>query len=166
MLLLVGLAESVVHDPVVVHDEPMAEHGRESELAHQRAGELFERVRQQNDLRLVTQLVEEGASAIERHEPGDDVLDQRHREPVLGEQVEAIPHEHVVVRFVTCGAPQPVDPGALRDRDPDLGDEHAFDIERHDRLAGVVHRASLAAPCPPDETVTRCRVERDRRISR
>ena len=132
----------------------MAEHGRESELAHQGTGELFERVRQQDDLCLVTQLVEEGASTIEWYEPGDDVLDQRHRESVFGEQVEAIPHEHVVVRLVTGGAPQPFDPRALRNRDPDLGDEHAFDIERHDRLAGVVHAPVSPLHTQPDETVT------------
>ena len=62
----------------------------------------------------------------------------------LGQEVEAVPHQDVVVRLVPGGAAQPVDAGALGDGDPDLRDEDTLEVEGDDgllRLPG--HRAIL-----------------------
>ena len=44
-------ADFVVHDPVILHDKPVAEQRGPAELPHQRPGELLEGVRQNDDLR-------------------------------------------------------------------------------------------------------------------
>ena len=64
--LLVGLAEPIVDDPVVGDDEPVAQDRRHAELAHERRGELLERVGEDHHLRPAAQLVEELARAGER----------------------------------------------------------------------------------------------------
>ena len=99
--------------------------------------ELFEGVREEDDLGLGPQLVEELAGAGERDEAADDLGDQRHRQVVRCQQVEAVSHQRVVVGFVARRAAQPVDPGAFGDGDPDLRHEYPLDIEGHHGLARI-----------------------------
>ena len=77
-----------------------------------------------------------------RFEPGDHVGDQRHRQVVLGEQLESTAHQCVVVGLVTGGATQLGYARALGDCDPDLRNQHTLEVERHDRLT-VWHRRTV-----------------------
>ena len=50
LALLVLNTELVIGDDVVLHDKAMAQQGGAFQLAHERVGELFERVREDNHL--------------------------------------------------------------------------------------------------------------------
>ncbi len=97
-------------------------------------GELLERVGQDDHLRLRTELVEEVAGARHRLERRDDLLDLGEPETVLGEQVEPVAHQDVVVGLVAGRAEESVDAGGLGHRHPHLGDQHTFEVEGDDRL--------------------------------
>ena len=97
------------------------------------------------DLRPAAELVEERLRPRQGAEPVDHLGHQRHRQVVLVEEAEPVPHEDVVVRLLARRAAQGVDPGALGDRDPDLGDEHALEVEGHDRLS-LGHHDTLGVP--------------------
>ena len=97
----------------------------------------------------LTQLVEELPRAGQWSDAGDHVGDVGQPEPVLGEQFEAAAHQDVVVGLVAGGAAQRIDARALGHRDPDLGHEHAFEVEGHDLLAhvGVVGAVVIERQC-------------------
>ncbi|MFM7734553.1 MAG: substrate-binding periplasmic protein, partial [Alphaproteobacteria bacterium] len=59
--------------------------------------------------------------------------------------LDALAHELVVVGLVARRATQLRDAGALRDVDPDLGDQHPFEVEAGD------HGRTLAEPCRSDK---------------
>ena len=128
-----------------VDDEVVAQDGRLAELGHERPGELGERVGEQHDLCPGPQLVEELGRARQRRQLGDDLGDRRHAEPVALEQVEAVPHQDVVVGLVARRAAQLLDAGALGDGDPDLGQQDALDVECHQRGRSIITRAGVSA---------------------
>ena len=77
---------------------------------------------------------------------------------MLREEIQPVPHEHVVVGLVAGGSPEPLDAGSLGDGDPDLGNEHTLDVECHDHLVwifGRTHRAIVAAGGCRCENVSR-----------
>lgn len=137
--LLVGEPQAVVDDAVVGDDEAMAQQRRHAELAHQRRRELLERVAEDHDLRPGAELVEELPRAGERCQPADDLADEAEGEAVPVEDVEPTSHEDVVVRFVAGGAPQVVQAGALRHRDPDLRHQDPLEIQHHHSLLLIAH---------------------------
>ena len=134
LALLVGLAQLVVSNAIVFDDEAMTEHGGPTELAHEWASELLERVTQDDHLGLCAQLVEEYLRSVEWFEARDDVFDQRHRQAVLLENVQAVPHQYVVVGFVPGGPCEGFEAGSFSDGDPHLGDEYPFEVERDECL--------------------------------
>ena len=89
----------------------------------------------------LTEGVEEDLGAGQRRQLADDVLDQGHREAVLGHQIQPVLHEHVVVGLLAGGPAQGVDARPLSHGDPDLGDEHALEVQADDGLGalGVGH---------------------------
>src|SRR5690606_10173904 len=62
---------------------------------------------------------------------------------VLVEQSQPTLHQHVVVGLVTGGAAERVDTRALGEGDPDLGDQHALQVEGHHVLDRSAHRTSI-----------------------
>jgi ATP-dependent 26S proteasome regulatory subunit len=76
--------------------------------------------------------VEEVARAGHRPHAADHGLDVGELQPVLAQQADAVAHQLVVVGLVARGAAELGDAGALGERDPDLGDEHAFEVEADD----------------------------------
>ena len=60
--------------------------------------------------------------------------------PVLGQQIQPVAHQHVVVGLVARRAAQRLDARALGDGDPDLGQQHALDVERDERRPTIRQR--------------------------
>jgi hypothetical protein len=142
--LLIRLAEPVPDDPVVFDDEAVAEHRRHPELHHERGGELLEGVREDDDLGEGRSSSRNGRAPGSGARPAMTSATSDIVRPCSVEQAEPVLHEDVVVGLVPRRAPQGVDAGPLGDRDPDLGNEDALEIEGHDRLAMVGrHRHSL-----------------------
>src|SRR5665647_1321321 len=131
--LLVGHAQPVPGDPPVVGDlQRMAEQRGESQLPHQRMGELGERVGEEDHAaESLAQPVEELDRSGQGRHRRDDRLNVGELETVPVEDRQPVAHEHVVVRLVAGGPPQLGDPGALGDGDPDLGNQYAFEVEAH-----------------------------------
>ena len=128
-------------------DEAVAQDRRPAELAHQRPGELLERVRQDDHL---------GAARAGRR--GSRRRPGAASSPPITSSISVIvrpcsssrPSRYfisdVVVGLVAGGAAQFVDPGPFGDGDPDLGHEHALEVEGDHRRPRVAHRLSLAEP--------------------
>lgn len=133
LALAVGEAQPVVGDTSRLFDHQfVAEQRRPPELAHQRFGELVERVAEDDDLRLRTQLLEEVDGAFERRQRRDHVLDVGEAQAVTIEDLDAAAHQLVVVGFVAGGAPQFGDSRLVGERNPHLGHEDAFEIQAND----------------------------------
>ena len=147
----------------------MAEHGGPAELAHKRTSELLERVTQNDHLCLCSQFVEELLRSVEWRKARDDVLDERHRQAVLLENVQAIPHQDVVVGLVASGSRQRFKAGSFGDGNPHLWDEDAFKVESdecllhgHDSISSTRERWTapvVQAHCTPRQA-TRGRARR------
>ena len=122
-----------------------------SELLHQGRGELVEGVGEDDHLVLAAQPGEKLARALERAHAADHGLDVAQTQAVLVEDRDAVAHQLVVVRLVARGDAQRLDAGGLGDVDPDLGDEHAFQIEAddHGRLASGSAEATQASVRDP-----------------
>ena len=112
----------------------MTEHCWLIEVAHHRHTELLERVGEDDHLRPSPELIEEGASARQRIELSDDLIDLGHGHSVLSKCCETTLHQRVIVRFFTGGATQVGNPGRLGNGDPDLWDQNPFSIEGDERL--------------------------------
>ena len=106
----------------------MAEQRRPAQLTHQRMGEFVESVRQDDDLVILAQLVEESASARHRAHFSDHLLDVRQAELVLAQDVEAESHQRVVIRLFARRPHQLGNTRALGKFDPDFGDEDPFEV--------------------------------------
>ena len=142
--LLLGHAKPPApHEAGLVDVEPVAQQRRTAERAHQRIGELVERVRQDEDLIARAQVVEEFACAGQRPHALDHALDVCEREAVLREQLDAKAHQPVVVGLVARRARQLGNARPARELDPDLGNENAFQIE-----ANHLHRTAPTFPTP------------------
>ena len=141
LLLLIGLAQLVVHDAAVRgHIQLVAEDGGPRQLAHQRLGKFSKSVAQNDDLRDGAQLIEKGLRPLQRSQRADDLLDVRQLEAVCVQDFEAALHEHIVVGLLPRGAAQFGDASFFGKGDPDFRDENAFKIEGDDGLllhAGV-----------------------------
>lgn len=137
MALLVRHAQAVVDDAVVDDDESMAQHGRPTQLRHERTPELFERVREDHHLRALAEFAEELGGTGHGRQSGDDLGHRRHGETVLLEDCEPTTHQDVVVGFVTSRAAQFVDPCSLGHSDPDLGHQDTLEIQGDDGLLAV-----------------------------
>ena len=134
MALLVGHAELVAGDAVVLHDQAVTEQRGAAKLAHERIGELFEGVGENHHLDAAAEFVEELGGAGERRETADDVLDFREGDAVAVEDVDAVEHQLVVIGLVPRGAAQFGQAGAFGDGDPDFRREDAFHVEGDDAL--------------------------------
>ena len=106
------------------------------ELLHQRGGELVEGIRQDHHLVVGAQPGEKIVRAVERTHAANDGLDVGELQPVLLEDRDAVAHQLVVVGLVARGDAQRLDAGRLRDVDPDLRHEHAFEVQARNH-AGV-----------------------------
>ena len=113
-------------------DEGVAEQRRAAELFHERRGKLLERVAEEDHLRLGAEGVEERLRPRQGVDAGDRLPDAREAEPAFAQDAEAEPHELAVVRLVARRAPQFRHAHGVGERDPDFGDEDAFDVETHD----------------------------------
>jgi hypothetical protein len=151
--LLLPDPQLVIHDPVVLHDQPVAEQGGPAKLAQERRGELLERVGQNDHLRLRSELVQKFLPALDRMERADDLLDVGQLQTVPVQDRQASAHQLVVIRFVTRGAAQFRNAGLFGDGDPDLGSQYSLHVQRDDRL---FHRAEIEAgnPNPVEPAVT------------
>ena len=78
------------------------------------------------------QFVEKLPGTRERVERADDLLDIGKFEAVGVEDLQATLHQLVVVWLIAGGATEFLDAGFLGDGDPDLRDEHAFQIQSDD----------------------------------
>ena len=125
-LLLFGDAQLVIDDAIVLDHKPVAQQGGPAKLAEQGRGELLEGVRQNDHLDERAEFVEELLAAGQRVERADDVLDVGQLQSVPVEQVQAPPHQLVVVRLVPGGEAQAVDPGLLGHGNPDFRGQHAL----------------------------------------
>ena len=131
---LVGQAQAVAGDAVVLHHEAVAPDRGPAHLAQERLGELLEGVREDDDLGLRAEGREKLGRARQQREPGDDLLDPRQGDPVPVQDGDAFAHQLVVVRLLAGGAPEGGNAGGLGDCDPDLGREDALHIEGDDAL--------------------------------
>ena len=132
--LLVGKAQVVAHDAVVLYFQVMAEDGGEGEVLHDGVGEFLERVRKNNHLGFVAEFVHKVAGAVEKSEVCDHVLDVRKLDAFAFENLDAALHEHVVVGNVTGGEAQVLDAGLFGDGDPNFRGEDSFKVQGNDTL--------------------------------
>ena len=112
--------------------ERVAHDGGPAKLAHEGLGELLEGVGQDDDLGRRTQLVEELAGTLKGLDGVDDLLNLLDAHVVFGEHAQAPPHELVIVGLVARGARQLGDVGCAGELDPNLRNEHAFQVSAHD----------------------------------
>ena len=109
--------------------ERVAEDRRSAELFHERIGKLRERVRQDDDLRQLAQLVEKFARAGHRI----DLLYRRlylvKTEFMLFQYRYAVFHQFIVIGLVPRGPAQLRDAARAGKLYPYLGDENAFKIQ-------------------------------------
>ena len=118
---LVGEAQVVTLDHVVFDFQIVAEDRRESEILHDGVGEFLERVRKNNHLGFVAELVHKVSGAVEQAEVCNHVLDVRELDAFAFENLDAALHEHVVVGNVACGKAQVLDARLFGDGNPDFG---------------------------------------------
>ena len=83
-------------------------------------------------LGLRAQVVQELLGAGNGLDVGDDFLDLRQAHAVTAQHVQAELHELVVVGLIARGAHQVGDACLLRERDPDLRCQHAFQVQTYD----------------------------------
>jgi hypothetical protein len=95
-------------------------------------GEFVESVGENDDLIILTQLVDKGTSARHRAHFGDHLLDIRQAELVLAQDVQAVGHQLVVIRFVACRALQFGNAGTFGKFDPDFRNQNTFKIKTND----------------------------------
>ena len=139
LALGVFLAQLVAHHPIVfIGDQAVAKQGRETQLTHQRLGELIEGVGQDHHLEALAQPIDELNGAVQRLERGDNGLDIGQLEPMLVEDAQALLHQHVVVGDVTGGGPQGLNAGFLGKGDPDFRNQYPFQVK-----AGNFHTTLL-----------------------
>ena len=81
------------------------------------------------------------ARAGQRVDARDDLLDLRQAEPVFVEDPQAKRHQLVVVGLVARRARELGDAGGFGERDPDRGDQHAFQIETYQVHTGFLSSA-------------------------
>ena len=138
LALLIGHAQVVIHHAAVgIGFQTVTEQRRPAELAHQRMSELVKSVGQDHDLIALAQRVEKGACAGHRSHFGDHRLNLRQPQPVAGQRIEPITHQHIVIRLVARGAAQFGHAGTLGEFNPDFGDEHPFEVETDDLHNGL-----------------------------
>lgn len=152
LLLLVGNAELIARDAVVLHDEPVAEQRGPVEGFHQGLCELLERVREDDDLGDAPKFIKKFLSAGQRLESANDVLNVGECDAVTVENLDAITHEFVVVRFIPGGPTQFGNFRLLGDGNPDFRSEHPFQVQRHNGLfhgCGVFQNAGVLSRISP-----------------
>ncbi len=89
----------------------------------------------ENDkLRPGAEFIDECFGAFERFEGVDDGLDVAEFEIVCRQQIEAIAHQHIVIRLIARGAAQGLDAGFLGNGNPDFRHQNAFQIQGDNRL--------------------------------
>jgi len=137
-LLLLGHAEFIVHNPVLLDHQPVAEQRGPAELAQQRRGKLLEGIRQDDDLDLGAERIEELPGPGERVQCADDLLDIGELQAVLLQELEPAAHELVVVRLIAGGPAQRGDARLFRNGNPNLGSQHSLHVQGYDAL---FHRA-------------------------
>jgi len=136
--LLIGLAEVVVHDSAgCIGFEAVAEDRRPAELAHEGLGKLVEGVRQDDQLEVRPDPIEELGRTVERLHPADDLLNVGQSQVVLAQDGQPLLHEFVVVRDVPGRESQFVDASAFGEVDPDLGNDDPFEVEAGELQCGL-----------------------------
>ena len=138
--LLVVKTQVVTLDHVVFDFQVVAEDSWESEVLHDGVGEFLERVRKNDHLGFVAELVHKVAGAVEQAEVCDHVLDVRKLDVFAFQNLDAALHEHVVVGNVARSQAQVLDAGLFGDGNPDFRGEDSFKVQGNDTLLGK-HRA-------------------------
>ena len=73
--LLFPDAQFVIHDAIVLDNQPVAQKRRLAELAEQGSGELLERIGENDDLHERPEFIQKFPAARQRTQRTDDVLD-------------------------------------------------------------------------------------------
>ena len=133
-LLLLRDPDPVAGDPVLLHDQPVAQERRPAELAQERLRKLFEGVGEDHHLEALPQRVEELPASGQRLQGRDHRLQIRKAQAVLVEDPQPPAHQHVVIGFIAGRPAQLGDAGLLRDGDPDFRHEHPFKVQDGKRL--------------------------------
>jgi hypothetical protein len=68
-------------------------------------------------------------SSRERLEVLYSLMDGGQGEVVLVEDVETVPHEHVIIRFISGGTAKVIDTGGIGDSDPKFGEEDSLQVK-------------------------------------
>lgn len=107
-------------------------------------GFFLARARRKNDdLETLAQPIHEFPCARQRNHVFDHRLDIGEAKVATIEDLDATPHQFFVVRLITRRLRQLGNPGSPCKFDPDLGHEHAFEIEANDLHSGPLARPAL-----------------------
>ena len=143
----------ILHPHVVAHDaagfidlQLIAEERRKSQLAHQRMGELIERIGQDNRLTSFAEPGDKVDGAFQWTHLVDDTLDIVKGELVLIQDSQAPCHQGIVIRHLAGGDFQFLDAGLQCNVDPDLRHQHAFEVQADDD--GFLHAHVSCEFCP------------------
>ena len=116
-------------DAVALHPQPMAQQQRIAQLSHERLRELVEGVREHRHLEAPPCPRQKVRSARQGAQLVDHGPDGAQRNVVFRQHAKPHRHQVVVDGDVPGGFAQRVDAGAARHGLPDLGHEHAFEVE-------------------------------------
>ena len=132
--LLIRNAQPVIHNAVIPDQQCMAEQGGHTQLTHEGRSELFEGVRQDQQLGCRAQGIQKIPCARQRFQGANHGLYRRQAQPVLVKYLETTAHQLVVIGFVARCPAQGFDAGFLGNGNPDFRCQHTFHVEGDDRL--------------------------------
>lgn len=142
MAFRIRLPESITGEAAVVGDlQAMAQDDGIAQLGGQGARKLVVGIGQNHDLEPASEPGEKPGRAGQRRECAGRRLDVLETEIVLGEDLQPVRHQLVVVGNVTRGEPECVDAGPFSEADPDLGHENTFEIEAGDAHGARVYQS-------------------------
>ena len=116
----------------------MAQQRGETELGHQRHGELIESVGENHHLEALTQPIEEFTRTRQRVQLTDNFLNLRKTVAVLVENLQALGHQHVVIRNIPCGRLELFDAGFFGECDPDFRNQYSFKVKACEFHSGLL----------------------------
>ena len=133
LTLRVSLAQLVVdHSAAFIGDQTVAEQCRKAQLAHQRLRELIESIRQNDDLKALTQPVDKLRSAFKRLQGGNHFLNILNFQVVLIQNTQALLHQYIVIGDIARGRLQLFDTGFLGKLNPDFRNQYTLKIKTRD----------------------------------
>ena len=116
----------------------MTEQSRHAELAHEGAPELFKSVRQNDDLSLFPEGIEEIQGPRKGLQGRNDSFDGTHGQSVLVQDRQTLTHQEVIIWLIPGGTSEFRYSRRLSHGNPNFGDQNPLKIEGNDGLMSLL----------------------------